>query len=97
MSNSNSNHHTLRVFDEIKRNANKKDPSKTNGFQVCAIVKGEGRLQEFEQYFDASTQPHFLPPGDYTVVPTGLYLDRDGRLQLGREFVPVAASKARAA
>lgn len=91
-----SNHNTLRVFDEVKRNTNKKDPSKTNGFQVCAIVKGEGRLQEFEHYFDATTASHFLPPGDYTAVSTGLYLDRDGRLQMGREFVPVAA-KAKAA
>jgi len=90
------NHDTIRVFDEIKRNPNRKDPSKTNGFQVCAIVKGEGRMQEFEQYFDATREPHFLPPGDYKVVPTGLYLDRDGRLQMGREFQPLGA-KAKAA
>lgn len=88
-------HLILRAYNEVRVMAGKKDPSKNHGFQVCGIVKGEGRVEEFEQYFDPSKASHFLPPGDYQVVAGGLYLDRDGRLQLEREFVPLkAASKA---
>lgn len=89
---SNTQHNILRAYDEVKRRNGKKDPSKVHGFQVCGIVKGEGRVEEFEQYFDPDKASHFLPPGDYTVVATGLYLDRDGRLQIGREFVPLGKS-----
>lgn len=79
----------LRAYPETRINAGKKDPSKSHGFQVCGIVKGEGRVEEFEQYFDPSKGSHFLPPGDYEVKAGGLYVDRDGRLQLEREFVPI--------
>ncbi|KZC40652.1 MULTISPECIES: hypothetical protein [Rhodanobacter] len=90
----NDNHNILRAYNEVKRANGKKDPSKVHGFQTCGIVKGEGRVEEFQQYFDPDKSPYFLAPGDYTVVATGLYLDRDGRLQIGREFVPLKASKA---
>jgi hypothetical protein len=73
------------------------DASKKHGFQVCGIVKGEGRVEEFEQYFDPKKGSHFLPPGDYQVVAGGLYLDRNGRLQLEREFVPLKAAPKAAA
>lgn len=86
--NNHVNHTRLRVFNEIKTRDGKK-PGQKHGFQVCGIVKGEGRIEEFEQYFDAASKEHFLPPGDYEVKATGLYLDRDGRLQIGREFEPV--------
>jgi hypothetical protein len=85
---------TLRVFNEIEVKVGKKDPSKKHGFQTCAIVKGEGRLEEFQMYFNPEQAQHFLPPGDYEVVAGGLYLDRDGRLQIGREFMPVKAARA---
>lgn len=88
------NYTTLRVYNETRVQAGKKDPSKNHGFQVCGIVKGEGRVEEFEQYFDPSKGPHFLPAGDYEVKATGLYLDRDGRLQIGREFVPLPLKQA---
>lgn len=89
-----SKHTTLRVYNEVRVQPGKKDPSKKHGFQVCGIVKGEGRVEEFEMYFNPEQQQQFLPPGDYEVVAGGLYLDRDGRLQIGREFVPVNRTKA---
>ena len=82
----------LRVYNEIKTRDGKK-AGQVHGFQVCGIVKGEGRIEEFEQYFDASRHSHFLPPGDYEVKPGGLYLDRDGRLQMGKTFEPVKQSQ----
>lgn len=58
-------------------------------------MTGEGMYKEFDQMYDPEKQSHFLPPGDYEVVPNGAYVDRDGRLQIGKEFVPVAkAAKA---
>lgn len=85
----------LRAYNEVRVIDGTKDPTKKHGFQVCGIVKGEGRVEEFEQYFDPKKASHFLPPGDYQVVAGGLYLDRDGRLALEREYVPIkAATKA---
>lgn len=91
-------HYTrLRAYDEIRVHDDKKDSSRKHGFQTCGIVKGEGRVEEFQQYFDPSKGSHFLPPGDYEVKATGIYLDRDGRMQIEREFVPVPkAAPARA-
>jgi hypothetical protein len=88
MSNTQHNYTRLRVYNEIKKLDGKK-PGQVHGFQTCGIVKGEGRVEEFEHYFDASKNEHFLPPGDYEMKATGMYLDRDGRLQVGREFEPV--------
>lgn len=86
-------HYTiLRAYNEVRIQAGRKDPSKNYGFQACGIVKGEGRVEEFQQYFDPTKASHFLPPGDYEVRCTGIYLDRDGRLQMQREFVPLAKS-----
>lgn len=88
-------HYTvLRAYAETRVQTGKADPSKQHGFQVCGIVKGEGRVEEFQQYFDPTKGSHFLPPGDYEVVSKGIYLDRDGRLQIEREFVSMAKSKA---
>lgn len=81
----------LRAYNEMRIHDDKRDASKKHGFQTCGIVKGEGRVEEFQQYFDPSRAPHFLAPGDYQVVAGGMYLDRDGRLQIEREFVPVSA------
>lgn len=94
MSNDNTHavHEVIRVYSEVRKH--EKD-GKVHGFQTCGIVKGEGRIEEFEQYFDASKSPQWLAPGDYRVVAAGLYLDRSGRLQLGREFIAVkSATKA---
>lgn len=75
----------------------KKDPTKRYGFQVCGLMTGEGMYQQFDQMYDPEKHSHFLPPGDYEVRANGAYLDRDGRLQIGKEFVPVAkAGKAAA-
>ncbi|MBT2119862.1 hypothetical protein [Dyella sp. LX-1] len=88
-------HLILRAYNETRVMADRKDPSKQHGFQVCGIVKGEGRVEEFEQYFDPKKASHFLPPGDYQVLAGGLYLDRDKRLAMEREYVPIkAATKA---
>jgi len=87
----------LRVYDEVRVFDDRKDSSKKHGFQTCGIVKGEGRVEEFQQYFDPSKQSNFLPAGDYQVKALGIYLDRDGRLQIEREFVPVQKTPARAA
>ncbi|MHA6203488.1 hypothetical protein ACXU4B_03575 [Dyella soli] len=84
---SNSNHTVLRAYNETRVSDSKKKPGTRVGFQTCGIVKGEGRVEEFDQYFDPDKAGNFLPPGDYEVKATGLYLDRDGRLQIGREFV----------
>ena len=97
MSSNQTKYTILRAYNEVRVIPGKKDPSKNHGFQVCGIVKGEGRVEEFEQYFDPSKGSHFLPPGDYQVVAGGLYLDRDGRLQLEREFVPLKAGQKAAA
>jgi len=92
--NQKTHYNILRAYSEVRIQAGKKDPSKSHGFQTCGIVKGEGRVEEFQAYFDPSSASHFLPPGDYEVVAKGIYLDRDGRLQMEREFVPVKAAKA---
>ncbi len=86
----------LRVYNETRQFEDKNDSTKKHGFQTCGIVKGEGRVEEFEQYYDPSKASHFLPPGDYEVKAVGIYLDRQGRLQLEREFTPVKAAAARA-
>ena len=86
-------HLILRAYNEVRVIPGKKDPTKNHGFQACGIVKGEGRVEEFEQYFDPTKASHFLPPGDYQVVAGGLYVDRDGRLQLEREYVPIKAGQ----
>lgn len=86
-------HKVLRAFNEIDVKTGKKDPSKRHGFQTIGIVKGEGRIEEGQVYFDPDKASFFLPPGDYEVVAGGLYFDRDGRLQLGREFVPLKGAK----
>ena len=52
MSDNKPKHLILRAYNEVRVIAGKKDPSKEHGFQVCGIVKGEGRVEEFEQYFD---------------------------------------------
>lgn len=83
-------HYTvLRAYNEVRVHEDKKDSSKRHGFQTCGIVKGEGRVEEFQQYFDPSRASHFLAPGDYEVKAVGIYLDRDGRLQMEREFIPL--------
>ena len=71
----------------------KKDPSKQYGFQTFGLMTGEGMYEKFDQMFDPAKAMHFLPPGDYEVHSKGCYLDRDGRLQVGKEFVPVPAKK----
>lgn len=89
MSNQSVSHKILRAYSEKSVRPGKKDPSKKHGFQTIGIVKGEGRVEEGQMYFNPEEGEWFLPPGDYEVHATGLYFDRDGRLQLGREFVPV--------
>jgi hypothetical protein len=71
----------------------RKDPTKRYGFQTMGLLKGEGMFQEFDQMYDPEKASHFLPPGDYEVVPSGAYLDRDGRLQIGKEFVRLVPVK----
>lgn len=85
-------HKVLRAFPEIAVRRGKKDPSKEHGFQVVGILKGEGRVEEGEVYFNPDEKANFLPPGDYEVVAGGLYFDRDGRLQVAREFVPLKSA-----
>ena len=87
----------LRAYNETRVFDDKKDSSKKHGFQTCGIVKGEGRVEEFQQYFDPSKQSHFLAPGDYEVRAVGIYLDRDGRLQMEREFTPIKVAARSAA
>ena len=87
---------TIRAYNEFLVFDDKKDSSKKHGVQTLAIVKGEGRVQEFQQYFDPAKHSNFLPPGDYEVVAGGVYLDRDGRMQINREFrlLPKQGAKA---
>jgi hypothetical protein len=82
----------IRATSSVRVVNGKKDPSKRYGFQTFGLLKGEGMFQEFDQMFDPEKASHFLPPGDYQVVPDGAYIDRDGRLQIGRQFVPLAKS-----
>lgn len=84
----------MRAYNETRVFDDKKDSSKKHGFQTCGIVKGEGRVEEFQQYFDPTRSSHFIAPGDYEVRAVGIYLDREGRLQIEREFVPVKAARA---
>ena len=83
----------IRATSSVRVVAGKKDPSKRYGFQTCGLLKGEGMYAEFDQMFDPEKQAHFLPPGDYEVRANGAYLDRDNRLQIGKEFVPLAKAK----
>ena len=83
----------IRATSNIRSVKGKKDPTKTYGFQTCGLMKGEGIFAEFDAMFDPSKSPHFLEPGDYEVHAGGAYLDRDGRLQLGKEYVLIAAAK----
>jgi hypothetical protein len=69
----------------------KKDPSKIYGFQTFGLQTDTGMFKEFDMMYDPAKASHFLPPGDYEVVADGAYLDRDGRLQVGKQFVPVKA------
>jgi hypothetical protein len=71
----------------------KKDPTKQYGFQTFGLQTEFGMYREFDMMFDPARASHFLPPGDYEVVASGAYLDRDGRLQVGKEFVPVKVAK----
>ena len=84
----------IRATSSVRVVNGKKDPSKRYGFQTCGLLKGEGMYAEFDQMFDPEKQAHFLPPGDYEVRANGAYLDRDNRLQIGKEFVPVSKAKA---
>lgn len=84
---------TIRAYNETRVFDDKKDSSRKHGFQTLGIVKGEGRVEEFQQYFDPAKHAHFLPPGDYEVVAGGVYLDRDGRMQINREFRPLTPAK----
>lgn len=79
----------VRATNSVRVVNGKKDPSKRYGFQTFGLLKGEGMFQEFDQMYDPEKASHFLPPGDYEVVPNGAYIDRDGRLQVGREFVAI--------
>jgi len=90
-------HTVLRAFSDTRIIPDKTDPSKKHGFQTCGIVKGEGRVEEFEQYFNPKESAFFLAPGDYEVQATGLFLDRNRRLQLGREFTLVKSAQKSAA
>jgi hypothetical protein len=89
MSQSSKPNAVVRATATVRVVNGKKDPSKRYGFQTFGLLTGEGMYQQFDQMFDPEKASHFLPPGDYEVVPNGAYLDRDARLQLGREFVAV--------
>lgn len=71
----------------------KKDPSKMYGFQTLGLRTGTGMFKEFDAMYDPGKASHFLPPGDYEVHAKEPYLDFNGRLQVGREFVPVGGGK----
>ncbi len=71
----------------------KKDPSKQYGFQTFGLQTDTGMFRQFDMMYDPAKASHFLPPGDYEVVASGAYLDRDNRLQLGREFVLIKAAQ----
>jgi hypothetical protein len=83
----------IRATATVRIVQGKKDPSKRYGFQTCGLMKAEGMFAEFDAMFDPAKSSHFLPPGDYEVHEKGAYLDQNGRLQLGKEFVAVAAAK----
>lgn len=87
----------VRATNTVRVVKGTKDPSKKWGFQNFGLQTGDGMFVQFEQVFDAGEGSHFLPPGDYEVQPSSAYIDRAGRLQIGREFVlvkPAAASPA---
>ena len=83
----------IRATNECKVNPSKSDPSKSYGFQTLGLRGVTGMWKEFNQIYDPTKASHFLPPGDYEVVPNGAYLDRLGRLVLGKEFVLIPAVK----
>lgn len=84
----------IRVTDQIRMAASKKDPSKTYGFQTCGLYTDLGMLKEFTRLFDPSRGEKPLPAGDFEVVPNSPYIDSRGNLVLGYKFEPVAATKA---
>lgn len=84
----------IRVTDQIRMAASRKDPSKTYGFQTCGLYTALGMVREFTRLFDPARNEKPLPAGDYEVVPNDPYIDGRGNLVLGYKFEPVAASKA---
>lgn len=44
--------------------------------------------EKFEVILDADAQP--FAPGDYTLQPSALYIDRDGRLACAPKLTPLA-------
>jgi hypothetical protein len=84
----------VRATPSVRVVKGKKDPSKQYGFQTFGLQTELGMWKEFDMMYDPTKASHFLPPGDYEVQASGAYLDRDGRLQVGKEFVPVKAARA---
>lgn len=79
----------VRATEQTRVVQGRKDPSKSYGFQTMGLRTGTGMFKEFDAIFDPTKASYFLPPGDYELRGKDAYLDRDGRLQIGREFVPV--------
>lgn len=84
----------VRAFAEVESIKGKKDPAARYAKQVMGLVKGEGRVTEYESFINLDRdQP--MAAGDYDVIPTALKLTRDGKPYVAFELVPVkAAAKA---
>jgi len=84
----------VRVYAEVESIKGRKDPNARYAKQTRGLVKGEGRVQEFEQFLNLDRESP-MPAGDYDVVPGQLKLTQDGKPYLPFELVPVkAATKA---
>ena len=84
-----ANHGVIRVYNEVQAIKGKKDPSANYAKQTRGLVKGEGRVQEFEQFLSLDRGDKPLPAGDYEVVPGQVVLTRDGKVYLPFDLVPI--------
>lgn len=78
----------VRAYAEVESIKGKKDPNARYAKQVMGLVKGEGRVTEYESFINLEYQQP-LAAGDYDVVPKELKLTKDGKPYVSYELVPV--------
>ena len=80
----------IRAFNEVESIKGRKDPNARYAKQVMGLVRGEGRVQEYESFINLEFG-NTLQAGDYDVVPKEPKLTRDGKLYIPFDLIPVKA------
>jgi len=79
----------VRAYDEVKCFKGTKDPSANYAKQTLALVKGEGRVTEFESFLNLDRGEKPLAAGDYEIVAKPPQLTRDGKLYIPFDYIPM--------